>query len=328
MANCLRRVIGSSSAPTTSLLFAHPNGFNQNIWSPIIEDLNDDLVCQKTVQTVDTKSANCLSFDFQGHGSLGHANSNSIHTTTPNLEPARNWLESTRQDVLQAVSAAQQHEQHEQHRIGVGMSLGGAALLLAQYYQPSLFSHLFLMEPVLLCDHNNDNETIQTHRVVGSPFEAKARKRRNRFNSRAHAVEYFSSRKAWSRFDPRAVQAYVDGGITTSVDEKGCSNYLLSCTPEYEAMIYTSLPIISSNILEQIGSSCDVTLVVGEESSFTLDSTGMDKDAVEYYSRRIAPSLLKDNGGEAGIRVLKGCTHNAPMERPSDVAKMLRELYF
>jgi pimeloyl-ACP methyl ester carboxylesterase len=209
------------------------------------------------------------------------------------------------------------------------MSLGGAALLLAQQANPDLFTHLVLLEPVLLVAEQEEDVTMFT--VSESPLHAQALRRRNSFVDETAAVEYFQTRRAFSTFDSRSVLSYVRGGTTLlrgfetgsgSSSEDASGELRLSCAPEYEATIYQSLPTFSTKALRRIGMKCDVRLVVGERSKFSLSQK--DRDAKEYYGKRVAPHLL---GVDVDMIVLDGCTHYAPMENPMSIARLLHSFF-
>ena len=307
----IRSFLGTPSTTTkASILFAHANGFHKGMWSPILEDM-------KKVYRHSGDQIEVVAMDFKGHGQLGRTN---------NLNAATHWVEGIPFEVLDAIELLKADATTGPPiRIGVGMSLGGGALLLAQHKQPNLFTHLFLLEPVLLVAETADNK-VETYRVADSPFEKNARKRKDRFTSTEEALDYFSTRKAFAAFDQRSISAYVHGG--TSVRNSRDSNNTaqetiqLCCAPEYEATIYTSLPIVPPHVLKQIGNGCKVTLCVGDNSAFTLSP--VDKTAVDYYGKRIAPHLL--DGGTEELVVLKNCTHNAPMENPMDLAHKIVSL--
>ena len=208
------------------------------MYQPIIEDLTSILPPSQLL------NLQCMAFDFQGHGDRGRT-SNTTHSV--DLASARDWLVSTKNDVVDAAACL---SSDAECRVGVGASLGGAALVLAQLENPDLFTHLVLIEPVLVCskDDDDDDDTtsndVQALRVESSLFEKKARKRRNEFASFSEAITYFSSRTLWGKFDERAVKAYVKGGLIAPKRNDIVTGPLsLRCPPEYEAEVYLSCKI-------------------------------------------------------------------------------------
>ena len=113
------------------------------------------------------------------------------------------------------------------HLYGFGHSMGGAALLLAERSQPGTFERLFLYEPIVLprgfFDAPNAN-----------PLAAGARNRREVFNSRAEALQRYSSRSPLAVMRADALAAYVEGGFV----ELGDGRVRLACAAETEARTF------------------------------------------------------------------------------------------
>ena len=313
------------------LVFAHANGFHKGMWTPVIEDL------ASIIPQAQLPNLQCMAFDFQGHGDRGRT----PVTHSVGLDSAQDWLASTKRDVVDAAACL---SSEAEYRIGVGASLGGAALVLAQLENPDLFTHLVLIEPVLVCssDDGSGSESgttttttkttdVQAFRIASSSFERKARARRDQFASLSEASTFFASRALWSGFDERAVQAYVDGGLVAPKNAAGVVTGPLSlcCPPEYEAEVYLTVPLLSTSVLGEVSRSAEVTLCVGEKSTFSLcgneEEEGEGGGAVAYYRENIMPALLgeEDGGGGGGAEmvVLERCTHHAAMERPMEIAK-------
>ena len=304
----------STSTNKNSILFAHANGFHKGMWVPVVEDLAS-IIPQALLPNLE-----CMTFDFQGHGDRGRTSD----TTSVDLEPARDWLTSTKQDIVDAAACL---SSNAKCRVGVGSSLGGAALVLAQLENPDLFTHLILIEPVLVC--SNDGKTppdgVQAFRVASSPFERKARKRRDEFASLAEAGTFFQSRALWKKFDARAVQAYVDGGLVATGSD-GAAALSLRCPPDYEAEVYLTVPMVSPSALQKLSCSTKVTLCVGQNSNFDL-SGEEDGSALTYYGQHIWPEIVSGKGtGSTEMVVLEECTHHAAMERPMEIAKLVVEI--
>ena len=314
--NQTRRRSTSNINNKNSILFAHANGFHKGMWVPVVEDLAS-IIPQALLPNLQ-----CMTFDFQGHGDRGRTSD----TPSVDLESAREWLTSTKQDI---VDAAARFSCNAECRVGVGSSLGGTALVLAQLENPDLFTHLVLIEPVLVCSKDDgtpppNDVDVQAFRVASSPFERKARKRRDEFASLAEARTFFQSRALWENFDDRAVKAYVDGGlVATGSDGVALS---LRCPPEYEAEVYLTVPMLSPSSLQKLSCSTKVTLCVGKNSTFDL-SGEEDGSALTYYGQHIWPELVSGKGhGSKEMVVLEEWTHHAAMERPMEIAKLVVEI--
>ena len=88
--------------------------------------------------------------------------------------------------------------------------------------------------------------------------------------------------------------------------------------------------MLSSSSLRKVACSATVTLCVGEKSTFTLSGDKEDKGgAVMYYGKNIMPALVserEDDDNPAEMVVLEGCTHHAAMEKPMEIAKLVKEI--
>jgi pimeloyl-ACP methyl ester carboxylesterase len=158
------------------------------------------------------------SIDQRGHGASGKA---------PSYE---DW--SLFVDDLFAVLEALTVNQSDSWR-GVGHSMGGAVLLLAEQRQPGTFLDLCCYEPVVM-----PSSPAPAGFSGGNSMSEQARRRRHRFPSREAARQNFASKPPMNRFDPAALDAYVNYGF---VDEPG-DGVSLACTGDDEASVYEGAP--------------------------------------------------------------------------------------
>lgn len=110
--------------------------------------------------------------------------------------------------------------------LGVGHSMGGAALVMAALEAPELFTGLVLYEPVIF-----------PSRPIGEGpnlLADGARRRREAFESFDAARANFASKPPMNAFTPEALDAYVMYGLRLGDD--GLVH--LKCTPEHEARTY------------------------------------------------------------------------------------------
>lgn len=112
--------------------------------------------------------------------------------------------------------------------VGFGHSMGGATLLMAAQNEPSLFSALFVYEPIVFPPPPPDAERPT------SPLPDGARRRKSTFASFETALENFAAKPPMSAFDPRAREAYVRHGFAEQPD----GTVVLKCAPELEARTY------------------------------------------------------------------------------------------
>ena len=235
----------SQPVPMT-IVFAHATGFCGAVWRPVIEGLSPEF----------TK----IAWDFPAHG-LG-----------PKLPLPVDWWsfgEFARDQLADA----------EKPVLGVGHSMGGAALVMAEVLVPGTFAGLILIEPMLFPPpyQRFDNPLSQ---VVG--------KRRRVFESKEAARANFVSKRPFISWHPAALDGYIDDGLIET--DHGV---VLACVPEDEADIYRGAT--AHGVWERAGEVKTPSLILAGENSDTHD---------EARVRAIAGRLGQagSRGGCAGYR--------------------------
>jgi pimeloyl-ACP methyl ester carboxylesterase len=184
---------------------------------------------------------------------------------------------------------------------GFGHSLGGAVLLLAETARPGTFASISCFEPVVLPDEmlsaNNRPESPRLNEV--------ARKRRRSFPSKQAAWKNYTSKPPFSRFDPEALEAYVEFGF---VDEPSGS-VTLACDPHDEASVYEGAA--ANGAWAALPSIRPPVAVLGGEQAG--DPVGR---IVEAIARRLPRG--------AALRI-PGVDHFGPFEEPGKVADIAAE---
>ncbi len=254
------------------VLAAHATGFNGMVWGPIAERLEHFHV---------------VAPDFRGHGAS---------TVPPNRAFA--W-ERYADDVLATLShlgwRADSDATIAPRPIGIGHSMGGAALLLAELRAPGTFAGLWLYEPITF-----PPELRGPMGEVDNPLSTGARRRRPGFSSRAEAVATYGSKPPMDAFDPAALEAYVEGGFADAPD----GTVALSCRPEDEAAVYEQA--VSCDAFERAAAvTCPVAVVRGK-----LAGPG---------PAAIAP-MLAEQLPDARLIEHDELGHFGPMERPGLLA--------
>ena len=240
-----------------TVYLSHATGFCGGVWAPVVEDLG-------SVETV--------AWDFPGHGS------------GPRIETPLTWqvfgefvLDSTRPG-----------------GVGVGHSMGAAALLMAQLVDPRRFRALVLVEPIVF---------PPPHQRVNHPLASIAIKRKREFPNREEALANFAERGAFSDWDDMALRGYVDCGFL------GNDPIALACDPEVEAEIYeTSNEHDTWDRLEEI----EIPTVV---------LAGAHTDTIKPELARAQAALM---GG--GVEIVPDTGHFLPMERPDLIAQRTRRM--
>ena len=240
-----------------SVYLAHATGFCAGVWRPVVDALDRP-----------GRPWAVTAWDARNHG----ASSRAPH-------PISWW------DVAADAVRVVEDQPAPGSAIGVGHSMGGATLLMAQVLRP-LFDVLVLVEAILPGPPLGRVE----HPLVGL-----ARRRRREFPTRADARANFASKPPFSSWDPRALDGYVDGGV---VEEEAGAR--LACSPEDEAEVF--LGASAHGMADRLGEvEIPVLLLVGSDTDTYPVSW-----AAELAGRLPAGRL----------EVVEGGTHFLPRERP------------
>jgi lipase len=116
-----------------------------------------------------------------------------------------------------------------QGAVGVGHSMGAHGLVQAAAFQPSRFSQLVLVDPVMQAPadyHLPAPKPGALHPSAG---------RKNRFESVQAMVDRFADRPPYSVFDPQALHDYCQHGLRAADDGIGLQ---LACAPSFEGKVY------------------------------------------------------------------------------------------
>lgn len=190
---------GGTGSP---VLLSHATGFHAHCWEPLAADIASE--------------HHVVGFDHRGYGDA------------ETVDPTHLEWRAYGHDALAAARAVS-----AQHGgaplVGIGHSMGGASLLMASLIEPSLFTALFVFEPIVF----PPADPADADRPP-SPLAGGARKRRSSFPSFEAALENFSSKPPMSSFHPAARQAYVRHGFKPAPD----GTVELKCLPEHEARTY------------------------------------------------------------------------------------------
>ena len=176
------------------IVFSHATGFCAGVFLPIMRRL---------------PIGRLVALDYRGHG----------RSSRPNT--SMDWA-GVGQDALAAVSNLELNRP-----FGVGHSMGGAALVLAEQAAPGLFNGMWLYEPIIfppsLREHDGDN-----------PLARGALRRRTSFESADAAFLNFSSKPPFNALHPEALREYIRYGF----DESSDGSLTLRCLPETESATY------------------------------------------------------------------------------------------
>lgn len=213
---------GGSGRPT---LLAHATGLHGAVWEPLSAALGD--------------AFERWALDFRAHGA----------STVPAGQPLP-WTEMGG-DVETVVD----HLAVGPGRLlGIGHSMGGAALLLAEQARPGTFAGLWLFEPIA------PPPAAMSALAGGNRLAEGAARRRPSFASHAEALANYASKPPLHTWRADALHAYVRHGFV--LGEDGAAH--LACRPADESQVFTGGG--GHDAFARLGEvRCPVVVVCGEE---------------------------------------------------------------
>ena len=211
-------------------LFAHATGLHGRAWEPVAARLADRV--------------RCVALDLRGHG----------EARTPE-DLTFEWS-GFGADVVAVLDAGVLPPGAPV--LGVGHSMGGAALVLAARERRGVFAALWMYEPVIpppgaLLSADGPN-----------PLADGAARRRARFDSLDAAIANFASKPPLDALRADALRAYVEGGFAVEAGGEA----VLRCRPEWEAATFRMAR--QSGAWDALGDlDIPVVVAVGAEEPFT-----------------------------------------------------------
>jgi len=256
---------GGTGRPT---LLCHATGFHGAVWEPLSAALGEGFAR--------------WAVDFRAHGA----------SEAP-PDPVMPW-EEIAGDVLTAVDAL---ALPAGEILGVGHSMGGACLLLAELARPGTFAGLWLFEPIVFPGAGAGGAVAGP--PPDNPLAEGALRRRRSFPSRAEAIANFSSKPPFGSLRADVLHAYVRHGFVDGED----GEVHLACRPEYESQVYRGGG--AHGAYERLGEvACPVVVAHGGDGGFPA---------------LIAPELAERLPG-ARLEAHPHVGHFGPLEAPTYLA--------
>jgi pimeloyl-ACP methyl ester carboxylesterase len=255
------------------LLLSHATGFHGLVWAPLAATL--------------TTRYHSWSLDYRGHGD-----------STEPADGVFHWAGAAA-DAWAAVRTVR-GTGASGPLFGLGHSMGGAALLMAELDHPGTFAALALFEPIVL--------PPDLPRPEGGPSLAEgARRRRDVFGSRDEAYENFAGKPPLNVLAPAALRAYVDHGFADQPD----GTVRLKCRGESEARTYEGSQ--THDTFARLGEiRCPVLVLSGSFQPFQPAS----------WARQVADNLPRGTFAR-----LDDIGHFGPMEDPEEVAGVVADYF-
>lgn len=257
---------GGSGRP---VLLCHATGLHSAVWEPLAAALPEDL--------------DRWALDFRAHGASA---------VPAGLDLA--WA-GMGDDVLAAVDGLGLPAGQV---IGVGHSMGGAALLLAEQARPGTFAALWLYEPIA------PPPAAQAALEGGNRLAEGASRRRPTFASREEALANYASKPPLNVARADALHAYVRHGF---VDGDGTVH--LACRPADESQTFRG------------GSGHGAFDALGAVACPTVIVTGGALAGPAAFAPQIADALP---AGRLEVHAHLG--HFGPLEAPAELAASVEQL--
>ena len=261
------------------VLLHHANGFCGATLAPIANALSDRF--------------RVVAMDARGHG-----DSTSVR---PDADPNPYDWKVLAADLRAAVHEILEITQRDRVELAIGHSFGGALILDSAQNEPALFGNILLCDPVIV----ESASPVENEPGSGGPdLAAGARKRRDRFPTRAEAYEHFHSRGIFANFTPEALALYVGEGIGPTPDE----DFELKCKREVEAAIFSSTAL-TDLFADADKVTADVTFLHALKGNFS-------RARYDALAQRMTTARVE--GLDVG--------HLFPLEEPERVLRAVDEL--
>ncbi|KAI0363646.1 alpha/beta-hydrolase [Pilatotrama ljubarskyi] len=214
-----------------TLLFFHCAGSHKEAWEPTL----DAMVSVLESRAEGSPIREVWAFDMQSHGEAACLNHKALEESGAKLS-VEDYAEG-----FQAFCASGTLVNHR--LIAIGHSLGATAMLLAlmEKNPPVTFESMILVEPALITKVVYD-EHLEEREGALKTMSIAIMKRRDTWNTREEAKEYFQKRFPWMIWDPRIIDRYVRHGLREIQVEEGgvkVTKVTLCCTKLQERMAYT-----------------------------------------------------------------------------------------
>jgi len=261
-------------------VFAHATSFHGRCWDEVIRCL---------------PGRRAIAFDLRGHG----------RADVPSIEGGKDvyrW-EHVADDLVAAL-----REMGVSGAIGVGHSMGGHSVTLAESKAPELFAGLLLVDPTI----TKGMAMPSSEGDRGGPPTFVLR-RRSEWNSADEMFERFSGREPHSLWEPAVLRDYCEYGLLPDEDGDGVH---LACPPLIEATVYE----MGSHDLSSEAAGIDLPVRI-----LRAQPRDPKNPAASFSGSPTAPDLV-DWFPNAEDFFLPGYTHFIPMEAPGLVASHVEEL--
>ena len=187
--------------------------------------------------------------------------------------------------------------------VAIGHSFGATLSLLAEARQPGLFKTVILLDPPLFS--RTKMIIVNILRRLGLDYlvtpAMKSMKRRESFNSREEAMEYFSSKALFRDVPQSTIELYVKYGL----EEIG-GEYRLVISRERETEIYINFPTSLPNEISRV-----------QGNLIYADKIRLLDDADLKWWKKAMPNISRSP--------FHG-SHMFPFEKPKELAEFINKI--
>ncbi|KAL6071801.1 Alpha/beta hydrolase [Balamuthia mandrillaris] len=308
------------------IFFVHGNGLCKEVWLPVIDRLLSLLLQKHQTQPTSKKtphgrttsfSASTLSLhtiDLEGHGE-----------SDPFAPELLVWWDFGR-DVAAVVRHFVPRASDAAAVYGVGHSMGGASLLMAEILcseEGGLFERLLLVEPIVMPTR------VVLQRRRENPLAKAALRRRNGFRSLAEAREHYYLRQGssnmFSTWHEEAFEQYLRGGLVcvsngSDGKEGEAAVWKLRCDPVLEAAAFKADDAGAHYHLFKVKTK-RVKLLYGKASDV------YNARAADLILRNIEDNIRRSPDLQSfRIQAVEEATHFLPMEKLDLMAEEIVQL--
>ncbi|CAG8679108.1 5801_t:CDS:2, partial [Scutellospora calospora] len=131
-------------------------------------------------------------FDFSNHGDSAVLNQDVLPDTVMKFDAA--------QDILQLIDKAK----IKKPIIGIGHSIGGHSMLLAEIIRPGTFTSILAIEPIINPSYIKEIDPLQ---------ELKIKRRRDIWPNREAAYTSFIMKEFFQNWDPEVLNLHIQYGL-------------------------------------------------------------------------------------------------------------------
>lgn len=268
--NGLRLHVDDYGGSGRVLWFAHATGLHGRTWVPVIRRLRRAGF-----------DGRVLTYDARGHGL----------SSKPDCGYAWSLMAD---DLIQLLGRLEIED-----AVGVGLSAGSTMLALAQAAQPVRFRRLLLLDPIILRTEDDAPPSGEDHHM-----SRRTERRRLVWHSRADICGSYAERPPYDRWQPEALNDYVQYGTFVRPD----GEVELLCPGRIEAKIYRDS--VKANPLAEIAKIKVPVHVVRAELG-------------DAFTESRAARTMEALGDNARLTVIGQCGHFIPMENPDLVTDMI-----